>query len=335
MRNSLYFTALGLAIISCGSQQKIAKNKNSHISTAPKPVVVEKKPAIKQDEGEYYKINIADITKNDNTISYGSIVSAKPLGYKIVKTYFPSLGQNFRQRYVILHYTALDNDRSVSTLTQQSVSAHYLVSTLPDKDIYQLVDENKRAYHAGISFWRKDQQLNDTSIGIEIVNQGYTTDPSNNRIFYPYPEEQFRKVAALVKDIVARYNIPPTNILAHSDIAPTRKQDPGPLFPWKKLYDEYQVGMWYDEAVKQALQAQILSNEELATQYNDPVFVSKIQQQLVQFGYNLTVNGAWDKATRQTIEAFQFHFRPANYSGLLDAETWAILQALIQKYPQK
>ncbi|HBR12271.1 MAG TPA: N-acetylmuramoyl-L-alanine amidase [Chryseobacterium sp.] len=335
MRNSLYFTALGLAIISCGSQQKIAKNKNSHISTAPKPVVVEKKPAIKQDEGEYYKINIADITKNDNTISYGSIVSAKPLGYKIVKTYFPSLGQNFRQRYVILHYTALDDDRSVSTLTQQSVSAHYLVSTLPDKDIYQLVDENKRAYHAGISFWRKDQQLNDTSIGIEIVNQGYTTDPSNNRIFYPYPEEQFRKVAALVKDIVARYNIPPTNILAHSDIAPTRKQDPGPLFPWKKLYDEYQVGMWYDEAVKQALQAQILSNEELATQYNDPVFVSKIQQQLVQFGYNLTVNGAWDKATRQTIEAFQFHFRPTNYSGLLDAETWAILQALIQKYPQK
>lgn len=335
MRNSLYFTALGLAIISCGSQQKTAKNKNSHISTAPKPVVVEKKPAIKQDEGEYYKINIADITKNDNTISYGSIVSAKPLGYKIVKTYFPSLGQNFRQRYVILHYTALDDDRSVSTLTQQSVSAHYLVSTLPDKDIYQLVDENKRAYHAGISFWRKDQQLNNTSIGIEIVNQGYTTDPSNNRIFYPYPEEQFQKVAALVKDIVARYNIPPTNILAHSDIAPTRKQDPGPLFPWKRLYDEYQVGMWYDEAVKQALQAQILSNEELATQYNDPVFVSKIQQQLVQFGYNLTVNGAWDKATRQTIEAFQFHFRPTNYSGLLDAETWAILQALIQKYPQK
>lgn len=335
MRNSLYFTALGLTILSCGSQQKNIKNKTSHINTAPKPIVLEKKPAIKADEGEYYKINIADITKNDNTVSYGSIVSAKPLGYKIDKTYFPSLGQNFRQRYVILHYTALDDDKSVSTLTQQSVSAHYLVSTLPDKDIYQIVDENKRAYHAGISFWRKDQQLNDTSIGIEIVNRGYTTDSANNRVFYPYPDEQFRKVAALVKDIVTRYNIPPTNILAHSDIAPTRKQDPGPLFPWKRLYDEYQIGMWYDEATKQALQTQILANEELVTQYNDPVFVSKIQQQLVQFGYNLTVNGAWDKPTKQTLEAFQFHFRPTNYNGLLDAETWAILQALIQKYPQK
>ncbi|MTE25266.1 N-acetylmuramoyl-L-alanine amidase, partial [Microbacterium sp. ZXX196] len=77
-------------------------------------------------------------------------------------------------------------------------------------------------------------------------NKGYTTGTAGEKVFYPFPEHQFKKVAALVKDIVERYNIPPTQILAHSDIAPTRKQDPGPFFPWKRLYDEYNVGMWYD-----------------------------------------------------------------------------------------
>jgi len=335
MRNSLYLTTLGILIISCGSQQKSIKSKTPSKTTTPQAVVPIKKTEIKQDEGEYYKVNIADITKNDNTISYGSIVSANPVGYKISKTYFPAIGQNFRQRYVILHYTVLNDEKSVSTLTQQSVSSHYLVSTLPDKEIYQIVDENKRAYHAGISFWRKDQQINDTSIGIEIVNLGYTTDSLKNRVFYPYPEEQFKKVAALARDIVSRYNIPATNILAHSDIAPTRKQDPGPLFPWKRLYDEYQIGMWYDEPAKQTFLNQILTTNDIALQYNNPEFVSKVQQQLSQFGYALTVNGVWDKPTKQTIEAFQFHFRPTNYSGIIDAETLAILQALIQKYPQK
>jgi len=335
MRNSLYLITLGTLIISCGTQQKTAKKISPALPNAPKPIVQVKKPEIKEEDGEYYRVNIADITKNDNTASYGSIVSANPSGFKIVKTYFPAIGQNFRQKYVILHYTVLNDEKSITTLTQQSVSAHYLVSTLPDKEIYQLVDENKRSYHAGVSNWRKDQNLNDTSIGIEIVNLGYTTDSLNNRVFYPYPEEQFKKVAALVKDIVTRYNIPPTNILAHSDIAPTRKQDPGPLFPWKRLYDEYQVGMWYDETTKQNFLNQILTTNDIVLQYNNPEFVSKIQQQLVQFGYTLSVNGVWDKTTKQTIEAFQFHFRPSNYSGILDAETWAILQALIQKYPQK
>ena len=335
MRNSLYLTTLGMLIISCGSQQKTVKSKTTSVSPVPKPIVQVKKPEIKEAEGEYYRVNIADISKNDNTISYGSIVTANPAGFKVSKTYFPSIGQNFRQRYVILHYTVLDNDKSITTLTQQSVSAHYLVNSLPDKEIYQLVDENKRAYHAGISFWRKDQQLNDTSIGIEIVNMGYTTDSTGYRVFAPFPEDQIRKVGALAKDIVTRYNIPPTNVLAHSDIAPTRKQDPGPLFPWKRLYDEYQIGMWYDDAAKQSFLTQITSTNDIALQYNNPEFVSKVQQQLAQFGYALTVTGIWDKPTKQTIEAFQFHFRPMNYDGIMDAETLAILQALIQKYPQK
>lgn len=331
MRNILYFIILGI-IISCKSQSKNIESKHTIILPAPTPAVIEKKPEIKKEEGQYYKINIGDSSKNDNTMSYGSIVSANPVGYQISKTYFPSVSQNFRQRYVILHYTALDDEKSINVLTQQSVSAHYLVNSLPDKEIYQLVDENKRAYHAGISSWRKDQQINDTSIGIEIVNLGYKIDSLGNRAFYPYPEEQFKKVAALAKDIVTRYNIPPTNVLGHSDVAPTRKQDPGPLFPWKRLYDEYQVGMWYDETTKQNFLAQ---NTDISLRYNDPDFIVKIQQQLIQFGYSLSVNGTWDKPTKQTLEAFQSHFRPTNCNGTLDAETWAILQALIQKYPQK
>ncbi len=142
---------------------------------------------------DFFTTNIADATKNDNTVSYGSIVSAKPAGYKVVKTYFPAIAQNFRQRYLILHYTALLDDKSVSVLTQQAVSAHYLVNNTGDNEIYQLVDENKRAYHAGVSSWRNDKNLNDTSIGIEIVNTGYTTDSTGKRIFASFSDDQMKK----------------------------------------------------------------------------------------------------------------------------------------------
>lgn len=252
----------------------------------------------------------------------------------MVKTFFPAVGQNFRQKYIILHYTALDDDKSVNVLTQQSVSAHYLVNDLGDNEIYQLVDENKRAYHAGISAWRKDKMLNDTSIGIEIVNAGYKTDESGIKIFPEYPDAQVKKIAALVKDIATRYMVPPTNILGHSDIAPTRKQDPGPNFPWKKLYDEYQIGMWYDESTKQTFYDTAVL-DDYAMQMTVPSFVFKIQTALRDFGYDINPNGTYDDATKKTVETFQYHFRPQNYSGMIDAETWAILQALNLKYPNK
>lgn len=341
MRKILYFMGLGIVIFSCTPQKNINKSsyrpKTTTIQpgTAAKTQTPEKvKPQITNEHGvEFFTTNIADPTKNDNTISYGSIVSAKPIGYKVVKTYFPAIAQNFRQRYLILHYTALPDDKSITVLTQQAVSAHYLINNTGDNEIYQLVDENKRSYHAGMSSWRSDKNLNDTSIGIEIVNAGYTTDTTGKRIFVPFGDEQIKKVAALAKDIITRYQIPATNVLAHADIAPTRKQDPGPLFPWKKLYDEYQVGMWYDEAVKQNYYNLALA--EFATKYNEPSFIFNVQTQLQKFGYGVEPGGKWDDATKKTIEAFQYHFRPQNYDGIMDAETWAILQALIQKYPVK
>jgi len=341
MRKTLYIIGLSTLVFSCAAKKKTvaATYRPKIASTTTKPVSnndanAVKKPQVKTENGvEFYRDNIADITKNDNTVSYGSIVSAKPQGYKVVKTYFPALGQNFRQRYLILHYTALDDSRSLTALTQKDVSAHYLVNNTGDNEIYQLVDENKRAYHAGISGWRSDKNLNDNSIGIEIVNTGYTADATGKKTFVPYSEEQIKKVAALVKDIVQRYNIPATNVLAHSDVAPTRKQDPGPLFPWKRLYDEYQVGMWYDEAVKQNFYTQ--ATIDFATKYNEPGFVFLVKTNLQKFGYGIEISEKWDDATKRTIEAFQYHFRPQNYDGIMDAETWAILQALMQKYPTK
>ncbi|WP_300669015.1 N-acetylmuramoyl-L-alanine amidase [Soonwooa sp.] len=338
MRNSLYVIGLGITLISCGSQNNskkvVATPKPTTKTTPVNPTTPVVKPPVKQEEADFYKVNIADPTKNDNTISYGSIVSAKLNNYKVVKNYFPAVAQNFRQRYIILHYTALDNDKSVMVLTQQAVSAHYLVNSYDDNEIYLLVDENKRAYHAGVSNWRNDQNLNDISIGIEIVNGGWEQNSTGTKNFPGFPDEQVKKVASLVKDIATRYNIPPTNILAHSDIAPTRKQDPGPMFPWKRLYTDYQIGMWYDDASKASF-LNAMTPEDFAAQYNTPQFIYKIQAALGKFGYKLENTTAWDKPTKQTIEAFQYHFRPEKSDGIMDLETWAILQALMLKYPSK
>jgi len=318
MRKPFALIALGILTISCGTQKPAkqpVKKAPTTVKTptpAPKPKAepVQKPKVQRQAGAEFFRENIAEPGKNDNTASYGSIVTAETPGYKVVKDYFPAVAQNFRQRYIILHYTALDHE------------------------IYQLVDENKRAYHAGISAWRNDRNLNDTSIGIEIVNAGYTTDASGTKIFTLFPPEQVDKVASLVKDLAERYMIPATNILGHSDIAPTRKQDPGPTFPWKQLYEKHQIGMWYDESTKD-LFMQTAMTEDYVQQMTVPSFVFKIQTALRDFGYDVNPTGIYDDATKKTVEAFQYHFRPENYSGMVDAETWAILQALLQKYPRK
>lgn len=336
MYKSLFISSLGVLFFSCSTQEKIVKTPHfppKEILNPEKISEKEKKPEITHIGNEdFFRKNIADSTKNNNTISWGSIVSAKPQGYKVTKNHFPSLGQGFRQRFLILHYTALDNEKSIRVLTQQAVSSHYLVNDLPDDEIYQLVDENKRAYHAGVSHWRNNTGLNDSSIGIEIVNTGYTTDASGQRQFHQFPEYQYRKVAALAKDIVERYNIPATNVLAHSDIAPNRKQDPGPFFPWKRLYNEYNIGMWYDDDTK--LNFYETATMDIQYSYQNPSFISNVQEHLKKFGYDIQVSGTWDKPTQKVIEALQYHFRPEKYEGVLDAETWAILQALLAKYPR-
>lgn len=252
---------------------------------------------------------------------------AAPLNnYKISDTFFPAKGQDFRQKHLIFHYTALHNDKSYEVLTQQAVSSHYIISDKRDDKIDILVSEDARAWHAGVSYWKGRNNLNDSSIGIEIVNQGYTARDTI-MTFFTFKDYQISKVGELAQSIVQRYGIEPVNVLAHSDVAPQRKKDPGPLFPWKLLYEKYNVGAWYDEDTK----AYFLEKypEE---QVNSVRFIIELQSEFEKYGYEIQKTGSWDLQTKRVIMVFQMHFRPMNYSGYIDAETWAILKALNKKY---
>ena len=246
---------------------------------------------------------------------------------------YKSVGQNFRQRFIILHYTALDDENSIKVLTEQEVSAHFLITTRDEEPIYNLVPEDKRAWHAGESEWKSSKNLNDSSIGIEIVNLGLNedilpdTDTGVERALKnqyrqaPYTEEQIKKIAILVKYLSEKYEIAPENILGHSDVAPQRKLDPGPMFPWKELYDKYNIGMWYDEDEKNKIQTEI--GAEFST-----LTVTAYQNEFKKFGYAIQITGVYDKQTANVIKAFQLHFRQENFNGALDIETYSILKAL-------
>lgn len=269
---------------------------------------------------------------NKNTDQYEAVRMANLDKYKISTSNYPATGQDERVRFLILHYTALDNETSLRVLTTQEVSSHYLVPNESNDSIYLLVSEDNRAWHAGLSYWKGINNINYSSIGIEIVNQGYYTGEvtetnPNGWYFYGYPSFQIKKVAELSKDIIKRYHIDPVNVLGHSDIAPQRKQDPGPNFPWKELYDDYGIGAWYEEAHKNIYLGQFPYGET-----DSLSFIQSVQNDFNKYGYEIQKTGEWDKQTQKVITAFQYHFRPERCDGILDAETWAILQALILKY---
>ncbi len=246
--------------------------------------------------------------------------------YKI-DTNNPSVAQNDRVRFLVLHYTATDDAESLRLLTQGNVSAHYLVKTHPDTVegkpvVLQLVPEEQRAWHAGVSDWQGRNNLNDSSIGIEIVNKGFT-EKMLGRTWYPYNESQIKLIERLTKDIVERYNIDPTDVIAHSDIAPLRKSDPGPLFPWKRLAEQG-IGAWPDEATV----TKYIDGRDI----HDTASIATIQQTLARYGYKIPQSGILDDETRQVITAFQMHFRAQDFSGIPDVETEAIALALVEKY---
>jgi len=276
---------------------------------------------------------------NTVTDKYESARVAKLNKSVISTSHYPAAGQDERVRFLILHYTALDNYKSIDVLTHQEVSAHYLVPDDFTDSIYVLVDETKRAWHAGASYWKGINNINFSSIGIEIVNQGYTTttpvsgNPDlavANRYFYDFPQKQIDKVAELALDIIQRYKIDPVNVLAHSDVAPQRKHDPGPKFPWKKLYTDYGIGAWYEDAQKNIYLSQFPYLEK-----DSASFILSVQNDFEKYGYEIQKTGIWDEQTKKVITAFQYHFRPERYDGIMDAETWAILKALILKYRNK
>ncbi len=233
---------------------------------------------------------------------------------------YTAKSQDSRAQFLILHYTVIDWPTSLRVLTQQAVSSHYLIRDDPP-EIYQLVDENRRAYHAGLSSWKGQTQLNAASIGIEIVNRGFVKNDKGERVWFDYPPAQQDAIVALVKDIVQRHQILPERVLGHSDIAPQRKQDPGPRFPWKRLAEAGLI-LWPDEArVKAAM-------PRYEAQLPD---VEWFQQQLSKHGFEIKVNGQYDEATVNVLAAFQMKYRPSDIEGAMDAETAALLEVLTSK----
>jgi N-acetylmuramoyl-L-alanine amidase len=231
-------------------------------------------------------------------------------------TSHPSFNHDSRAQFVIVHYTNAPLERSLALLTRGDVSSHYLIGDQDYPVTYKLVDETQRAWHAGESEWEGRTWLNSSSIGIEIVNPGYHDTPTG-RVWYPFSERQIQALIVLLKDIVKRNNIDPRHVIGHSDIAPLRKLDPGPLFPWKRLADAG-LGIWPNAnavAQKQALLTELPS-------------IGWFQQQLAVLGYGVPQNGELDTATRRVITAFQMHYRPERFDGQPDLQSAAILQVL-------
>ena len=230
---------------------------------------------------------------------------------------YSAVAQDSRAQFIVLHYTSTDFEHSLELLSRGEVSSHYLIDRAPAK-IYRLVDENRRAWHAGESEWQGRTWLNSSSIGIELVNPGYEQTADGRRLWYPYPEPQIDALILLLKDIMQRHGLKPGAIIGHSDIAAQRKVDPGPLFPWKRLAD---AGLlpWPDARLV-AAHREVFSRALPATEW--------FQTQLAQQGYRVPRHGMLDEETRNVIAAFQMKYRPARFDGMPDAETAAILAAL-------
>jgi N-acetylmuramoyl-L-alanine amidase len=210
---------------------------------------------------------------------------------------------------LILHYTGMPTGaEALARLADQEakVSAHYCVDEVGT--VFSMVDEAKRAWHAGLSFWAGQRRLNDVSVGIEIINTGHAHG------LKPYPEAQISAVIALSRAIIQRHNIPPHRVLAHSDIAPQRKIDPGELFPWERLASAG-IGLWPDAAAER--------------DFTQRPEVSDAQCLLSRWGYEVLETGALDIQTTAATAAFQRRYRPSRVDGVLDAECATLLNRLL------
>jgi len=237
-------------------------------------------------------------------------------------------GQNSRVEFIVLHYTDSATPRSLQLLSRGEVSAHYLVTDGNPPRVYQLVDENRRAWHAGVSQWRGRTWLNASSIGIEIVHEPFRPGAASNDPgrWKPYPAAQIDTVIQLVRDVAQRHEVKPENIVGHSDVAPQRKQDPGPAFPWQRLAAEG-LGRWYDPSAVAAWRAQLALRPLPA--------IAWYQARLAEVGYEVPQHGVLDTATRAALRAFQMHWRPELAEGDPDAGTAAVLLGVLGADPAR
>ena len=208
---------------------------------------------------------------------------------------------------LLIHYTGMrDGDAALQRLRDPAakVSSHYLIEE--DGRIHRLVDESRRAWHAGVGYWAGERDINAVSIGIELVNPGHDFG------YRAFPQPQMAALIELGRAILARHPIPPSRVLGHSDIAPTRKIDPGELFDWKA------PGRGRDRPLAGAGSP-------------DPPTWRRSSGLWRRYGYEVAPSGALDAATTAALQAFQRHFRPALIDGQPDAETAALLAGLLQR----
>ena len=216
---------------------------------------------------------------------------------------------------LLLHYTGMVSDeRALAWLCdpESAVSSHYFV--FEDGRVAQLVEEDRRAWHAGKSSWDGETDINSRSIGIEIANPGHEFG------YRPFPDVQIAALIPLCRDILARRPVPPQRVLAHSDVAPTRKDDPGELFPWQRLA-EAGIGRW-------VAPAPIVPRAALKSG-DSGTAVANLRGSLGRYGYGIEAGPDYDDLTAAVVTAFQRHFRPALVDGRADPWTLATLDRLL------
>ena len=217
---------------------------------------------------------------------------------------------------LVLHYTGMVSaEAALDRLTDSGarVSAHWCIGE--DGTLWRLVPEERRAWHAGVSEWRGRRSLNDVSIGIELVN------PGHEHGYRPFPPAQMDALLDLARAIVARHPIDPRNVVAHADVAPARRQDPGELFDWARLAGAG-IGLWPQAAAAP-------EGEGAALRQGDRGDAVRQQQaRLRAVGYGLLVDGDFGAATAAVVRAFQRHFRQVRVDGMIDAGTEAVLDRM-------
>jgi N-acetylmuramoyl-L-alanine amidase len=225
-----------------------------------------------------------------------------------------------RPTILLLHYTGVETAaKAIDWLTrvESRVSCHYAIDE--DGIITQMVAEEMRAWHAGEAMWAGESDINSASIGIEIQNPGH-------EMGYPeFPEAQMRAVEALSRDIIARHGIRPERVLAHSDVAPMRKKDPGEKFPWQRLA-KAGIGLWVQPAPV------VPAEPGFAFGVAGPL-VAEVQARLRDYGYGIDPTGVVDSRTDYVVAAFQRHFRPERVDGRIDQSTITTLERLMAALP--
>lgn len=227
---------------------------------------------------------------------------------------------------LVLHYTGMESGKAAEArLTDPSaeVSAHYVVRE--DGVIVQMVAETRRAWHAGVSSWQGDSDLNSRSIGVEIVNGGHDFPAPDGRL-PPYPDAQIAAVISLCRAIQARHAIPAARIVGHSDISPARKADPGEHFPWQRLA-AHGIGYWPEHADETA--GRIIRGKGLERGDSGPP-VAELARQLGDIGYAIPDDQRYDTELEDVVRAFQRRWRPEQVTGQADMACLATIADVAQ-----